>query len=721
MIYVVLNLVMAVFFIGLSFYIDRQGKDVANNPLVPMSVYLSLANLFMAAALWANLNYMERLPLLSLRLSLIFMSAYSIDFCLYCILFPSYKRPKFFQAAKYILLLFCIWLCFSKITDVTITDFLGLKIDSQPLFTGVFSNYFPVSWYDLHKFLMTVFFPALSVLIMILRAENKNDRLNLQKSFVNALALVCTWLAIFAISLAYSRVKMFSTLSVFALCVGMVVLVYNSGQNFLYDFKYVLGVFITFIVCYAVPAFMVAFAFPFLWPMFAVNPVKFIFIMLLIIFACITVSYQISKFLSKKQYFRSFQYADIFEQQLSVIDYSGEPEETVQTMRNIFVHNLGLSEFHILVENEGNLEPIFEKQDENSIQKKLEVPVTFFDSLMNQNRTIIFKSAVENSHTFESDKKELLKFFKETESEAVILLAEGRRLTGALLLGGKAGGNIYNDYDFNTFTKLYSYFFVFGYYMKNIANKSIVGTINREIKMSSQIIASIQENMDYVKKPKYDIGTLMEHAHTIGGEFIDLIRLSDTKHIFVMGDLSGKGIAASMGMVIIKSIIRTFLQETKDFKLLVEKINGFIRFNLPKGTFFEGVFCLLDFNDDTLYYINCGVPSLFLYTRSYNNVIEIQGEGRVLGFARDIGKYLKVKKIRLNPGDVIVTCTDGLIDSKSLRGEVYGKERIQKSITDSITYPANSVARTVYQTAETFLSKEFDDDVSILVIKRLAK
>ena len=76
MIYVVLNLVMAVFFIGLSFYIDRQGKDVANNPLVPMSVYLSLANLFMAAALWANLNYMERLPLLSLRLSLIFMSAY---------------------------------------------------------------------------------------------------------------------------------------------------------------------------------------------------------------------------------------------------------------------------------------------------------------------------------------------------------------------------------------------------------------------------------------------------------------------------------------------------------------------------------------------------------------------------------------------------------------------------------------------------------------------
>jgi serine phosphatase RsbU (regulator of sigma subunit) len=256
--------------------------------------------------------------------------------------------------------------------------------------------------------------------------------------------------------------------------------------------------------------------------------------------------------------------------------------------------------------------------------------------------------------------------------------------------------------------------------MRNISNQAIVGTVNREIRMSSQIITSIQENMDPIKNPKYDTGYIMEHAHNIGGEFVDLIRLSDSRHIFVLGDLSGKGISASMSMVIIKSIIRTFLQETRDFKLLVEKVNSFIRYNLPKGTFFEGVFALLDFNDDTMYYINCGVPALFLYTKSYNNVIEIQGEGRVLGFAKDIGKLIKVKKVKLSPGDVIVTCTDGLIDSKSLRGETYGKERIQRSITENTSYMANVMARTIYNSAADFLAKELDDDVSILVIKRLA-
>jgi serine phosphatase RsbU (regulator of sigma subunit) len=172
-------------------------------------------------------------------------------------------------------------------------------------------------------------------------------------------------------------------------------------------------------------------------------------------------------------------------------------------------------------------------------------------------------------------------------------------------------------------------------------------------------------------------------------------------------------------MVIVKSIIRTFLAETKDFKLLVEKVNSFIRFNLPKGTFFEGVFGLLDFTNNTLYYINCGVPALFLYTRAYNNVIEIQGDGRVLGFAKNIGPLLKVKKVTLSPGDIVMACTDGLIDAQSLRGERFGKDRIQKTITENSMYPATKMAQFTYDTLVKFMSKELDDDVSILVLKCL--
>lgn len=718
MIYVVLNLVMALFAVGLAFYIDRQTSENVDNPLISMSVFLAGAFAFMALMLWANIYSPDRLTLLFFRLSLICSSVYAIDLCIYCILFPSYKRSAPVRAVKWILAGVSVWFAFTMVTSITITDFLGISVDSYPLFRGRLTNYFPVTWYEMFRALIQVGLPGLSILIMILRAENREDRLNMQKSVFNAAAIIFGWFAIWVIGKARGRVPMFSSLTLTGLGFTQVILSYNSRQNFLYDIKYAVGVIVTFLVSYLIPAYIVGFFFPRLWPEFAKSHAFFVFEISIVVTVAITISYQVSKFLEKKQYFRSFQYADVFEEQLSKLDYSGEPEDIVRNMQNIFIHNLGLSEIHILVESENILNSIFDQEGKNPVTLEIKNPV--FDSMLNQGRMVILKSEVENGHSFESIKSDVLKLFNKTNSEALILLAEGRRVIGAMTLGAKAGGNIYADYDYNTFTKLYSYLFVFGYYMRNIANQSIVGTVNREIRMSSQIITSIQENMDPVKNPKYDTGYIMEHAHNIGGEFVDLIRLTENRHIFVMGDLSGKGISASMSMVIIKSIIRTYLQETRDFKLLVEKVNQFIRFNLPKGTFFEGVFGLIDYTDDTMYYINCGVPALFLYTRSYNNVIEIQGEGRVLGFVKDIGHLIKVKKVKLNPGDIVVTVTDGLIDSKSLRGEMYGKERIQKSITESTAYSGDVMARSMYQTASNFLSKEFDDDVSILVIKRLA-
>ena len=209
----------------------------------------------------------------------------------------------------------------------------------------------------------------------------------------------------------------------------------------------------------------------------------------------------------------------------------------------------------------------------------------------------------------------------------------------------------------------------------------------------------------------------MVPAHNIGGEFIDMIRLTETRHLFVVGDLSGKGIAASMNMVILKSIIRSYLAEVHDFKQLVVKLNTFVRDSLPKGTIFAGLFALIDFETDTMYYINCGVPALMMYTQVYNNVIEIQGSGHILGFVKDLSPYISVKTTKLNHGDIIMACTDGLIQSHSLRGEQFGKERVQQAVLDNSTYPAQRMAQFTFDGLVKFMSKEMEDDVSILVIK----
>ena len=337
--------------------------------------------------------------------------------------------------------------------------------------------------------------------------------------------------------------------------------------------------------------------------------------------------------------------------------------------------------------------------------------------MLNIDKSVIIYSAIEKEHALSPMENELKKFFNDTKADAVFILNEGRNIVGLITMGKKISGDHLKEYDYNVFTKYYSYFFVFGYYMRNISNKEVISTVNREIKMSSQIITSIQENIDHVKNDKSDIGYLMVPAHNIGGEFIDMIRLTDTRHLFVIGDLSGKGIAASMNMVILKSIIRTYLAETHDFKTLVVKINSFIRDSLRKGTIFAGLFALMDYETDTIYYINCGIPTFMLYTLVYNNVIEIQGSGHVLGFVKDITPYISVKTTKLNRGDIILACTDGLVQSHSLRGEQFGKERVQQALLDNSTYPAQRMVQFTFDSLGKFMSKEMEDDVSIFVMK----
>ena len=84
---------------------------------------------------------------------------------------------------------------------------------------------------------------------------------------------------------------------------------------------------------------------------------------------------------------------------------------------------------------------------------------------------------------------------------------------------------------------------------------------------------------------------------------------------------------------------------------------------------------------------------------------------------KDVSPYLSVKTTKLSHGDIILACTDGLVQSHSLRGEQFGKERVQQALLDNSTYPAQRMAQFTFDGLLKFMSKEMEDDVSILVLK----
>ncbi|MBP5520246.1 MAG: serine/threonine-protein phosphatase [Treponema sp.] len=719
MIYIILNTICVLFIIFFTHLIDHKVKT-DNVGVASFSISLLVVAmesiLFLLVLIMKFCNFEALIaPVMRICFTLDGISFVIMSFAIFEIGKP--KRFVVTRVLKYALAILAFYISFFKLGRIQVSFENGIFIPSDYLIKAPARDFFPLTWQSLYVIIYRYVIPVIGFLFLTILQEDKNaTQLEKYQTAVMAEGVALMWAINIAIKYISKEVPAFNLLYIFSYLFMYVVFYMAITKITVPSGKAMFVSLFKSIVSYILPAATVGFLSMFLQPEGGILTTQFIIEFVLYSIIAVLFSLWISSVLSSSSRLYTADYEDSLEKDLASIDYrEAEMDEVTAKMFEIMRRNVEASAMTVyILSGQNELDVAYSS---NNMSNTISLNNPMFDALLNINHNIVVKSQVEKEHNLSVVQEELGVFFKQTKSDALFILNEGHNIFGIITLSKKVSGDHYKEYDYNVFVKLYSYFFVFGYYMRNIANKDIIGIVNREIKMSSQIITSIQENIDHVKNIKVDIGYLMVPAHNIGGEFIDMIRLNANRHLFVVGDLSGKGIAASMNMVILKSIIRSYLAEVHDFKQLVVKINTFVRDSLPKGTIFAGLFALIDFETDTMYYINCGIPALMMYTQVYNNVIEIQGSGHILGFVKDISPYISVKTTKLNHGDIIMACTDGLIQSHSLRGEQFGKERVQQAVLDNSTYPAQRMAQFTFEGLLKFMSKEMEDDVSILVIK----
>lgn len=411
------------------------------------------------------------------------------------------------------------------------------------------------------------------------------------------------------------------------------------------------------------------------------------------------------------------EYERKLETALQSLDYEKGRDEVIFTLTEVLKEHVGCSTIDIFISDEkDNLNIDFSTKG-NSASFPTNTPAMQF--IIEKNIQVLLHTEVVTAYEYIEYKEDLNALFWKTNSDIILFVRDGQKLIAAFALGPRLKKTEYGAYDVEVFKKFYSYFFLVSYYLKNIAKQDIMMTVDREIEMSDQIIGAIQESVNKIEGEIISVDSIAYSAHKLGGDFIDFIQLADGKYFFLIGDVSGKGLSASMSMVILKSILRTYLENSKDFKELVIKLNTFIKENLPRGTFFAGLFGILDLRSQTIYYLNCGIPLMSMYIKSYNNAIEIQGEGRVLGFVKNIAPFLKMRKIKMNPGDIIVFTTDGLLDSENLRGDRFGKDRVSALTVQNNVMSSKKLADEIYTKVTEFVSKGLQDDVTVLVFKHV--
>lgn len=711
MIFFVLNLILGIGLIFFSMYVELDDHDLRSKAFVNLVLSLGTVELFMLVVFWALFKGNVHFVRIGSMLMMFALAIFFVGYLNFAIQFPNYKKSVPLSVFKYLLWAFAA-ICVVKIGVIQISPVSGVFLSPA----NMIGDFLP--WSTLFENVFMTIIPLLTVLIFMLKLRLKISAHQKQQAIVMIGGMVLASGLHYLINLASITVPFYQTL--FPLCLACIIIItYIAGKvTIMFDFATIINGALRVVIPYIIPSLLSCVIFALLMPIRRTMPLVF----LLLLFADVGLALFLQHFFRTKYAHMSFAkdsyYEDELDAALANFDYKAPYDELTENFVNLMKNNLETNHVELLMNDDsGMLKSAYTSMDMPS--KPIAMNSALVDFLAGVNREVVFKSHVMSHHDYSTQKDELLKLFDSIGAEVILLLRESHHLFGMIAFGPKRRGNAFSDYDYKALTNLYSYFFLFGYYMKNIANQSLVGTVAREIQMSSQVIRSIQDNVDAFKDPSVDVGYISRSARSLGGDFIDFIRLTDTRHMLIMGDVSGKGLNASMSMVILKSIIRTLLAETTDFKDLIEKVNHFIKYNLPRGTFFAGVFAIFDFKEHIMYYVNCGLPVLFRYTEQYGNVVEIQGEGKVLGFAKKVSGMVKVRHIPLEPGDIILACTDGLLDSESLRGEQYGKERVQRLIMDNKAYESSRLVNFVYDDMLQFTSKELQDDVTAVAIRVL--
>jgi len=262
-------------------------------------------------------------------------------------------------------------------------------------------------------------------------------------------------------------------------------------------------------------------------------------------------------------------------------------------------------------------------------------------------------------------------------------------------------------------------------FIQTITNIIIVAIENKRLFKKDIEKQSIQKEMELARKvqkmlipgklPKsseLDIAAIYRPHHSIGGDYYDMIKVSENEFIFCMADVSGKGVAAALLMANFQALLRVLARETKSLTDLIKNLNSRVE-EITQGEQFITVF-LGRYNTSTLQldYINAGHPPPLLYHQK--SIIELVDGCLILGAFRELIK-IEVGHVTLSKNSLLLIYTDGLTELSNAEGELFDETRLKDFMTDyNALDPEAFLDKLIARMNQFRLSKNFNDDVSVM-------
>jgi phosphoserine phosphatase RsbU/P len=202
-----------------------------------------------------------------------------------------------------------------------------------------------------------------------------------------------------------------------------------------------------------------------------------------------------------------------------------------------------------------------------------------------------------------------------------------------------------------------------------------------------------------------------------GGDYYDFIPLGPDTTLAVVADVEGKGVGSAMVMANLQATLHALLAHLHSLERLVESLNDMILSDTRGQKYMTMFVGLLDQPHRTLHYVNAGhVPPAVV--RANGDVDYLREGGMVVGLFPN--QHFDRGHVRLEPGDIVVACTDGITEAMDRDDEEFGQERLVQLVAKERALPAAELVQSVLTEVDLFSrGGTHEDDRVILIMKVL--
>jgi len=248
--------------------------------------------------------------------------------------------------------------------------------------------------------------------------------------------------------------------------------------------------------------------------------------------------------------------------------------------------------------------------------------------------------------------------------------------------------------------------------------------------------------------PGWQVAALWRSARQVGGDFYDFIPLPPVPPVsggpataaeangrgsggldrlgLVVADVADKGVPAALFMALSRTLIRTVAMDGRPPSRAVARANDLILADARSGLFVTAIYAILEPSpggdvrqSGQVTFVNAGHMPPLLVRAGDGAATLLRTHGMALGIMP--GSEAPEQTISLDPGDILILYTDGVIEAADNKQEMFGRERLIEVVQEHRHQPASQLVETINDAIAAFAgdAPQFDD-LTVLVAKRTA-